>query len=149
MISVIFFIGFLSLFTFFLEFFLPGGIMAILGIILGVAFLGFVFTLGLILGVASLFSYLGLLVIIILIALKFVRSSQLTLKEDQSGYSSSEFDQSIIGKVGHVHKDLRPSGVVVIEEKMYQAISEGDYIHKGKKIFVKAKRGSTAIVASL
>lgn len=45
--------------------------------------------------------------------------------------------------------DLRPSGTVVFQGKLYDAISDGFYINRGQKVKVVQKKGSTLIVRSI
>lgn len=120
--------------------------MALIGIALGLAFLGWAFTFGLFLGVSFLTSYTGLMIITILLAVKLIKRTSLTLTDDQAGYQASSFDQGLIGMEGVVHRDLKPSGVVNVSGTLYQAMSEGGYIRRGEKIKVLSGRGNTIIV---
>ena len=55
-------------------------------------------------------------------------------KED--GYSISQGYEKLIDKKGISTTDLRPSGKVLIENTIYQAITTGDYIEKNSNIIV-------------
>ena len=46
--------------------------------------------------------------------------------------------QNLAGKQGEVFTDLRPAGTVVIEGKKYDAVTEGGFIGKGRKVEVVA-----------
>ncbi len=55
-------------------------------------------------------------------------------KED--GYSISKGFEKYIGKIGITTTDLRPSGKIMIENKIFQSISTGDYIEKNSQVKV-------------
>ncbi len=54
--------------------------------------------------------------------------------------------ESLIGKTGSAVSDLRPSGIVIIENKRYSASTEGGYLPAGAKIIVSSYQGSTLTV---
>ncbi len=62
-----------------------------------------------------------------------------TKLEKEKGYTSSIKEHSeLIGKQGVAHTDLRPSGKVIVDNEVYDAISiNGIYIEKGSTITVK------------
>ncbi len=70
----------------------------------------------------------------------FLRKLALNTKlEKEQGYVSSPKEHSsLIGKSGTAHTDLRPSGKVMIDDEVYDAVSaNGIYIEKGSSITVK------------
>lgn len=54
-----------------------------------------------------------------------------TLKED---LNNSEYLSAYLGKEGVAQTPLKPCGNVVIEEKSFEAYSEGEYINSGDRI---------------
>lgn len=45
--------------------------------------------------------------------------------------------EELLNSVGVVEKVLRPSGTIEINSKIYNAVSNGDFISKGKKVVVE------------
>lgn len=76
----------------------------------------------------------------------FLKKSPLILKEDQEGFSASEFDHQMIGKVGEVVTELKPAGHIMIEGALFPALSEAGFIDKGKTVKVVGGRGFHLIV---
>jgi membrane-bound serine protease (ClpP class) len=64
-------------------------------------------------------------------------------QESSSGYTSSTTKGTLLGKRGVTHTVLRPSGKVLIDEKIYDAYTRGDYIEKGQAIEVVSDEGTT------
>ena len=70
--------------------------------------------------------------------------SQVALTDTQNrsqGYVSFQFTESLVGKTGTAETVLRPSGKVLIEGKLYDASTRGDYIQKGQTIEVISDEG--------
>ena len=59
---------------------------------------------------------------------------------------SSKEQRKLIGKVGFAKTVFKTSGKLVIDDKVYDAMSEGEYIEKDSKIKVIAIRNNTIIV---
>jgi membrane-bound serine protease (ClpP class) len=62
-------------------------------------------------------------------------------QESSQGYTSNFIPESLKGKTGIAHTVLRPSGKVVIDGKMYDAFTRGDYIEKGQPVEVVSDEG--------
>lgn len=126
----------------FLEFYLPGAIMAIFGSLLilcsiilfatqsDAAWQVLLFVLVAFVGVAG----------VIRLAIWSIRKSKaknsLFLQSDQTGYVASSFNAACIGKKGIALTDLKPGGYILIEDKKYQALSVSGYINKGHEVLV-------------
>ena len=68
---------------------------------------------------------------------KFFRKVALTTTQKRTqGYTSSFFTDQMKGKTGTAHTVLRPGGKILIEGKIYDAYTQGDYINKGESIEV-------------
>jgi membrane-bound serine protease (ClpP class) len=66
----------------------------------------------------------------------------LTDTQDSSkGYVSNRYDEPMTGKTGIAETVLRPSGKVLVDGKLYDAYTRGDYIEKGQAIEVIAHEG--------
>ena len=145
-------LGLFGLLLIYLEFFVPGGILAVLG--------GILMILGLVLFIlegphiwwiiAYLFGLILLLIFVVRFALWRIRFSKnkdtLYAGRDQEGYVASSYDKELIGKEGTAITDLKPSGHVLLEDQPYQAVSEAGYITKGTKIKVMGGEGARLIV---
>ncbi len=132
----------LGLILILLEFYLPGGIVGILG--------GLAILLGIFLFASQTSSIMITLLFVLLVVVVIVLSIRLTLqrishakspysicsKNDQEGYQASCYDQTAIGKKGIVIADLKPGGYILIEERQHPAISINSYIPKGEHVIV-------------
>ena len=136
----------------YLEFFLPGAVMASIGLI---AILSGALLLGLSdAGYMIAFLYLignALIALLVcLIALKKVRRSAkrdtFFLSKDQQGYSATEMDSALIGSVGAARTDMKPSGHIQIGGRQYPALSERGYITAGESIEVVGVRSGYYLV---
>jgi len=148
-------IALFGLILIYIEFFIPGGIMGLIG---GLLLVGSV--------VVILISDLGSLPLIFFIAVVFAalisviklalwqvrktgKKGTVFLESDQEGFTASFYDKNLIGSLGKAESDLRPSGYVSIEGQSYQAISKGSFISKGSDIQVLGGEGSRLIVKEI
>lgn len=72
-----------------------------------------------------------------------------TKHDDEGGYFSAPPKYEYLDKEGIALTDLRPSGIIEIDEEKLDALSEGSYIQKGSKIKVVKVEGSKIIVRRL
>lgn len=125
-----------------IEAIIPGfGVAGILGtgftiaslVICSISF-GPVATLGLILVMGTV------LVLVMSASIKSLKSGRLNktivLNENMHESKAVELDTSLVGKTGITLCELRPTGIVKIEDKRIDAVSEGEFIEKGAKIYV-------------
>ncbi|MDD6210443.1 MAG: NfeD family protein [Bacteroidales bacterium] len=62
---------------------------------------------------------------------------RLALNADQEGFqATSDEPERVVGTVGVAATDLRPSGKVEIDGRQYDAVSERDFIEKGRQVKV-------------
>ena len=132
----------LGLLMIFLEFYLPHGIMGVIGaltvlasiVIFAVQYDSPVLILLYSLGVFVLLYYL------FIFALWQIKKAppgrSVYTHGDQEGYVASEYDKQAIGKVGIVDSDLKPGGHIIVEGKRHLAISLSGYITKGEEVIV-------------
>jgi membrane-bound ClpP family serine protease len=125
-----------------IEFYVPGGVMAIVGgLFVVVSFLTFF-------GTSSsqvmdvlyfIFCIVSIGVVIKLAIWRIKKSSESNtfyLEKDQEGYTAPSIYQDLIGKKGIALTDLRPAGFVVIEGNKYPAVCKGPYLDKGVEVIV-------------
>ncbi len=145
------FLGFAGLVFIYLEFFLPGGIAAALGILAllaGVILFSMSHSLLVVLLYAAVFSLLcGLS---IALALKKVKASgkhqTVYLSKDQSGYQAPRFEERLIGKIATATSNFTPSGHIEVDGELFQAVSQGRFIPKGSKVRIIGGEGARFIV---
>jgi len=78
------------------------------------------------------------------------KSNPLVLKESQEGYQSGGDDLTFLaGQEGEADSILRPAGVVVINGARYDAVTEGGFIAKGRKIKVVQIQGNRVTVKEI
>ncbi|MBA3238612.1 MAG: serine protease [Parachlamydiaceae bacterium] len=136
----------------FLEFFLPGAVMGIIGGILVIASIAAfaaesTSVISIIVYVTAVF--VGL-VIIANLAIKRMQKTapKQTICSDanQDGYVASSFDSKAIGKRGVVLSDLKPGGYILVEGEKFQALSVSGYMSKGAEVEVIAGQEESLIV---
>ena len=127
------------------EFFLPGGILGVIG---GCALLGGVFTLlwteqsGGVIAVYFVVT-ITLLILTVKFALSRVKKKPAFYPcDDQEGFIASIHDRELIGQEGVAKTSLRPSGHIVINGEHYQGVSDNGYIEKGETIKIVGAEGA-------
>lgn len=133
------------------EFFLPGGILAVIGSISLLTSIILCF-----MNTSTLWGSLYILFLILAVistckfALWKMRKSKTKdrfyLEKDQEGFLAASFDREMIGKKGTVFTELKPAGHILIEGTQYQALSEGGFLSKGEAVEVVGGQGSHLIV---
>lgn len=138
----------------FLEFYLPGAILGMLG---GIFLLGALYsyatsgasplaTLIFFLAVASSFA---LLIRFTLWKIRNTKSAFSIYSNDhQTGYVASHYDKEAIGKTGIVTADLKPGGYISIEGKQHQALSQSGYVVKGTEVLVIGGQEESLLVTT-
>ena len=145
----------LGLLCVYLEFFLPGGVLAVIGgvlVLTAIVFYGW--QEGSILGASLFLLGAGISTYFVcryaLYRIKKTREKDsFFLQRDQEGHKASFFDDSLIGKEGDALTDLKPAGHVTVEGKSYQALSERGYINKGVRVRIIGGRASYLLVKEL
>ena len=138
-------LGVLGLLLIYFEFFVPGGVLGVLGGVLMLLSLTlFIWVLPHLYWVLL---YVGvgivLLVLVIRLALSMLKKRPtMYAAEDQSGYLASKIDPELIGKTGKAVTNLSPSGHIEVEKERYQAISESAFIKKGELIKIICGEGA-------
>ncbi len=148
-------LAFFGLLLVFLEFFLPGMIMIIGGALLLSASL-FVFHMQnqgsswLFFGYCCVLSGVawGVVRLALLIIRHSAKKGTLCLKSDQEGFKASFFNSEFIGKRGMAATDLRPSGRVIVEGAVLQAVSRSGFIENKSEVVVDGGDGGHLVVSA-
>jgi len=133
----------------FLEFYLPGGIMAIGAVVFFIASIVHAALLYEISTVVLFFvaSLIGVGFVIRLSLSRVKKSSDtIFLNSDQEGFEGVEKKSTHIGKEGVALSDLSPSGVVRIEGSREQVVCQEGYVEKGSTVVVVDSRGGYLVV---
>lgn len=136
-----------GLFLIYLEFFLPGAVMAIGGSVLLLASI-FVFHMekpSLTLLILYLMSLSSAVFALAKFAMWRVRATAV-LQTDQEGYQACLYSVEVIGKTGTATTDLKPSGNISVDGQSYQALAQNGFIDQGSEIVVVGGQGSHLIV---
>lgn len=139
----------------YVEFYLPGGVVGTAGAIIYIV--SIVFFAQAADSFALMLAYVALsgtgLVLLFRMALHRIKSappgSSVYSEGDQEGYRGSSYDESLLGREGVAHTDLRRSGYVKIDGKRFQAISRMGYVEKGTQIKVIGGEGAHLLVKIL
>lgn len=141
-----------GLFMIFLEFYLPGGIMGVLGAVAVLASI-VLFAMQSNSPLAILLYIIGTVASTVLLfkfALWRIRHAKpdrsIYSEGDQEGYVACVYDKSAIGKMGIVQSDLKPGGHILVEGKKHGAISKSGYITKGSEVIVLGGEGESLTV---
>lgn len=135
----------------FLEFFLPGAVLAVIGTLTILVSLGLVFAqCPPLWGILYMFILLASVFITCKFALWRIRCSKkkghFYHGSDQEGFTASSFDQNLIGRQAVVSTELKPSGHILVDGNHYQALSEAGFVTKGSNVEIVGGKGSHFIV---
>ncbi|ARJ49886.1 NfeD family protein [Staphylococcus lutrae] len=64
----------------------------------------------------------------------------------ESGYTSHNDQSHLVGETAETFTDLRPSGIIIFNNKRIDAVSEGSYISKGMKVTIIEVEGTRVVV---
>ncbi|KIL46042.1 NfeD family protein [Jeotgalibacillus campisalis] len=135
------------------EFFVPGGILGILGLTAIVASIllsgDSIVYMGIALSIALLVAVIGMVIMVKFLGKNLHVLKRIILNDStntESGYVSNVNRLELIGKTGVTRTPLRPSGTIVIEDERIDAVTEGGYINKDKEVKVVKVEGSRIVV---
>lgn len=135
------------------EFFIPGGIVGIIGIgavIVSIVMAGADVTHMLIsVLIAISVAIVGMVIIMKVFGKKLTILNNLVLKDattTEDGYVSNVNRIDLIGRTGKTVTPLRPSGIMDIQGERLDVVSEGAYIEAGKMVVIIKVEGSRIVV---
>ncbi|WP_410861846.1 NfeD family protein [Peribacillus sp. SIMBA_075] len=138
------------------EFFIPGGIIGLLGFtaIVGSLFLAsgdpVNMTISLLIAVTVSILVFILLVKVFGKQMKFFRKMILTdATKTEQGYVSNPNRVDLLGVEGKALTDLRPSGTALIKDERVDVVTEGSFISKGSSIMIVKVEGSRVVVREI
>lgn len=139
-----------------LELFLPGGIVGIIGFMAIIAsfFLaaGDVEHMAIAILIALIAGFIASVILIKVFGKKMTAFNRIILTDStntESGYVSNINRHDLVGKVGVLVTDLRPSGTLSLEGERIDVVSEGSFVTKGTHVKVIKTEGSRIVVRPL
>ena len=145
-------LGLVGLILIYFEFFVPGGVLGVLGALCII--IGLIFSFSKESSLVLFFVYLAAMFLLLALTVRLAlwsikknkRKNGYYLEDDQEGYVASSFDKELVGKMGKALTSLRPSGHVRVEDKVYQAVAQSGYINKGSRVKIIGGEGARFIV---
>jgi len=128
-----------------------GGILAILAVGMFAYSLYMVFTdISFAAGMIFLIIDLITIPVLIILGLKFIARSPVTLREtlsrEQGVTSQSEDMDQLLGLEGTALTDLRPSGMALLNDRRTDVVTRGEYLDKGTPVVVVKITGNQIVV---
>jgi len=135
------------------EFFIPGGVLGLLGGILVITSIGVGWYRFPDQGVLILVGELTGVALVICLGLYLILKTPLgggfILKTNQmveEGYADYSLeDENLVGTTAIVHNPLRPAGSIMIGERRIDAVSDGTYIDKGSTVRIVEVEGHRVV----
>lgn len=138
------------------EFFVPGGIVGIIGsvlVILSLLLAGANVTqMAYSILIALVIALIGMVVIMKFFGKKLHVFNKLVLRDattTEEGYVSNENRLDLIGGVGKTITPMRPAGTIVLEGERIDVVSDGSYIDAYKKVEIIKVEGSRIVVREI
>ncbi|MDO4594180.1 MAG: NfeD family protein [Tissierellia bacterium] len=149
--SVVMFIVGIILLTF--EIFIPGfGVLGVTGSILLIVSIfltvrdSFTGILTLLMSSIAIVSMIYIFINLGYNAKLFDRNILSTSLTKERGYNSKKDLSFLVGKIAKTKTILRPSGKIIVDDEVYEAISEGVFIEKGQDVkIVSIKNGDIVV----
>ncbi|MFD2037268.1 nodulation protein NfeD [Belliella marina] len=66
-----------------------------------------------------------------------------TTQQRSDGYTSSSYQNDLLGKTGIAHTRLMPSGKILVDDEVYDAYSRGEFIDKGENVIIISTEGTS------
>ncbi|MBI5274270.1 MAG: hypothetical protein HY860_04365 [Chlamydiales bacterium] len=134
-----------------LEFFLPGGVVGTIGMLLFLVSYLFCFQQ---LETITQMAFATIVYVTVMVSLvRFItytikksKANTIYLSADQEGFLASSFDKGLVGTSGVAISNLSLSGKIEINGKQYPAVSESEYIEAGTMVMVVDGKGGYFIV---
>lgn len=135
------------------EFFVPGGIVGILGGLLiigsllfaGASFVHMAYSIL----IAMFIAVIGMVIIMKFFGKKLHMFNKLVLSDattTEEGYVSNVNRVELIGKKGETITPLRPAGTITVDTERIDVVSEGSFIEAGKVVEIIKVEGSRIVV---
>ncbi|PTK36810.1 serine protease [Staphylococcus hominis] len=67
----------------------------------------------------------------------------------EAGYRSHDDRSYLVGKIAYTTTDLRPAGIITLDDKRIDAVSDGTFILRNKKVKILEVEGSRVVVREI
>ncbi|MDK4095423.1 serine protease, partial [Staphylococcus pseudintermedius] len=67
----------------------------------------------------------------------------------ESGYTSHNDRSHLVGEIAVSYTDLRPSGIIILNNERIDAVSEGSFISKDMKVAIIEVEGTRVVVREI
>lgn len=150
---LLFFIGIILVI---IELFIVGAVIGIIGIVLiivSMIMLGdniLVMLFNVI--VALIFSIIEWVILVKVFNRKIPFFDKVVLNDSTSteaGYRSHDDRSYLVGKTAYTTTDLRPAGIITLDDKRIDAVSDGTFILRNKKVKILEVEGSRVVVREI
>jgi len=74
---------------------------------------------------------------------RMILSSELRVED---GYVSNETDESLVGQIATAFTKLRPAGTIVLADRRFTAVTNGNYVDKGASVRIVEVHGNRIVV---
>lgn len=149
-LSVIILIFLCGLVAMFIELFIPGAIMGVLGMMAVIGSIVYAIMTG----------HMAAAVVLLVIALAFVpvffvlwkgvAGKFLALKEQETGFRpSTTITEDLVGVEGEALTPLRPSGIARLNDRRLDVVTRGEMLPKGTRIKVIEVSGNRIVVKGM
>ncbi|MEK3975473.1 nodulation protein NfeD [Psychrobacillus sp. FSL K6-1267] len=135
------------------EFFIPGGIIGILGLVAILYSIilagGNLFYMSVAVLIAITVAIIGMVIIVKFFGKKVRLLNKMILTDattTEKGYVSNHNRLDLVGKIAETMTPLRPSGTIRIENERIDAVSDGSFIGKDKQVVIIKVEGSRIVV---
>ena len=136
----------------YLEFFLPGGLMGVIGgigLVLAVVLFAFEAP-----PIWAMLLFIAAVVVVTALLVKWTlrqiratkKTNSMYLADDQEGFRATSYDASLVGKECITDTDFRPAGHILVEGRRLQALSKSGYIEPGVAVIIIGGEGAHLII---
>ncbi len=135
------------------EVFVPGAVAGTIGALCLIAAAGVAFTISTALGAYVSAGIVLLVALTIILWIKLFPKSaigrMMTLSQDGKTFKSADPRETLVGKDGVAHSELRPAGFALIDGRRVDVITEGNLVPKGAPIRVVRVEGNRVVVRKI
>ncbi|MGW9856557.1 membrane-bound ClpP family serine protease [Staphylococcus hominis] len=154
LISVLLF--FIGIILVIIELFIVGAVIGIIGvaliivsmIMLGNNILVMLFNVA----IALIFSIIEWVILVKIFNRKIPFFNKVVLNDStntEAGYKSHDDRSYLVGKTAYTTTDLRPAGIITLDDKRIDAVSDGTFILRNKQVKILEVEGSRVVVREI
>jgi len=149
-LSVIILIFLCGLLAMFIELFIPGAVMGVLGMMAVVGSIVYAIMTGHMATAVVLLVVALALVPVFFILWKGVAGKFLAIKEQETDFRpSTTITEDLVGVEGQALSPLRPSGIARLDERRVDVVTRGEMLPKGTRIKVIEVSGNRIVVKGM